>query len=175
MAATSSARAGRRMGICRTIRFRRSGECFCKRSIEVQEVVESCCKSIGGKFLFIGTGQTAVTGTANLKKLQGQFTIRVELSDADVDASIRKVILAKKPDAIGDIEKIMQTNLGEVSRHLPNTSIGHRQDDIPYFAQDYPIATLQLKLPGAGAQLRSSSMKRICEKLFSFSLRFRSV
>ena len=130
MAATSSARAGRRMGIFRTIRFRRSGECSRQRSIEVQEVVESCCKSIGGKFLFIGTGQTAVTGTANL---------------------------------------------GEVSRHLANISIGHRQGDIPHFAQDYPIATLQLNLPGAGAQLRSSSMKRICEKLFSFSLCFRSV
>jgi len=110
-----------------------------QRSIEVQEVVESCCKNIGGKLLFIGTGQTAVTGTANLKKLEGRFTIRVELSDADVDAVIRQVILAKKPDAIGEIEKIMQTNLGEVSRHLANTSIGHRQDDVPHFAQDYPI------------------------------------
>ena len=110
-----------------------------QRSIEVQEVVESCCKNIGGKLLFIGTGQTAVTGTANLKKLEGRFTIRVELSDADVDAVIRQVILAKKPDAIGEIEKIMQTNLGEVSRHLANTSIGHRQDDMPHFAQDYPI------------------------------------
>lgn len=110
-----------------------------QRSMEVQEVVESCCKNIGGKLLFIGTGQTAVTGTANLKKLEGRFTIRVELSDADVDAVIRQVILAKKPDAIGEIEKIMQTNLGEVSRHLANTSIGHRQGDVPYFAQDYPI------------------------------------
>ncbi len=110
-----------------------------QRSLEVQEVVESCCKNIGGKLLFIGTGQTAVTGTANLKKLEGRFTIRVELSDADVDAVIRQVILAKKPDAISEIEKIMQTNLGEVSRHLASTSIGHRQDDMPHFAQDYPI------------------------------------
>lgn len=110
-----------------------------QRSIEVQEVVESCCKSIGGKLLFIGTGQTAVTGTANLKKLEGRFTIRVELSDADVDAVIRQVILAKRPDAIGQIESIMQANLGEISRHLASTSIGHHQDDIPCFAQDYPI------------------------------------
>lgn len=51
-----------------------------QRSMEVQEVVESCCKNIGGKLLFIGTGQTAVTGTANLKKLEGRFTIRVESS-----------------------------------------------------------------------------------------------
>ncbi|CAA9891063.1 conserved hypothetical protein [Candidatus Methylobacter favarea] len=110
-----------------------------QRSIDVQEVVEACCKNIGGKLLFIGTGQTAVTGTSNLKKLEGRFTIRVELSDADVDAVIRKVILAKKPEAKAPIEQIMQTNLGEISRHLSGTTIGHRQDDIPFFSQDYPI------------------------------------
>lgn len=110
-----------------------------QRSIDVQEVVEACCKNIGGKLLFIGTGQTAVTGTSNLKKLEGRFTVRVELSDADVDAVIRQVILAKKPEAKAPIEQIMQTNLGEVSRHLAGTTIGHKQDDIPYFAQDYPI------------------------------------
>lgn len=110
-----------------------------QRSNDVQEVVEACCKNIGGKLLFIGTGQTAVTGTSNLKKLEGRFTIRVELSDADVDAVIRKVILGKKPDTILPIEKIMETNLGEISRHLGETSIAHHQDDIKFFAQDYPI------------------------------------
>lgn len=110
-----------------------------QRSHDVQEVVEACCKNIGSNLLFIGTGQTAVTATANLKKLEGRFTVRVELSDADVDAVIRKVILAKKPEARGPIEQMMTTNLGEISRHLANTSIGHRQDDIQFFSQDYPI------------------------------------
>ena len=94
-----------------------------QRSIAVQEAVEACCKNIGGKLLFIGTGQTAVTGTSNLKKLEGRFTIRVELSDADVDAVIRQVILAKKPEAKMPVEQIMQTNLGEISRHLAGTTM----------------------------------------------------
>lgn len=110
-----------------------------QRSLDVQETVEACCKNIGGKLLFIGTGQTAVTGTSNLKKLEGRFTIRIELSDADVDAVIRQVILAKKPEAKAPIEQMMQTNLGELSRHLAGTTIGHRQDDLAYFPQDYPI------------------------------------
>ena len=110
-----------------------------ERSIDVQEAVEACCKNIGGKLLFIGTGQTAVSGTSNLKKLEGRFTIRVELSDADVDAVIRQVILAKKAEAKSPIEQMMQTNLGEISRHLAGTTIGHQQDDIAYFPQDYPI------------------------------------
>jgi hypothetical protein len=110
-----------------------------QRSMDVQEAVEACCKNFGGKLLFIGTGQTAVTGTSNLKKLEGRFTIRVELSDADVDAVIRKVILAKNSNAIKPLEKDMQVNIGEISRHLSCTTIGHNQDDVKHFAQDYPI------------------------------------
>lgn len=109
------------------------------RSSDVQEMVEACCKQIGGKLLFVGTGQTAVTGTANLKKLEGRFTIRIELSDADVDAVIRKVILAKKPEAVNAVKEVLQTNLGEISRHLAGTTLCHRQDDVEYFAQDYPL------------------------------------
>jgi len=114
-----------------------------QRSMDVQEAVEACCKSFGGKLLFIGTGQTAVTGTSNLKKLEGRFTIRVELSDADVDAVIRKVILAKKSDAISPLEKDMRVNIGEISRHLSGTTIGHNQDDVRFFAQDYPILPIR--------------------------------
>jgi hypothetical protein len=110
-----------------------------QRSIDVQETVEACSKNIGAKMLFIGTGQTAVTGTSNLKKLEGRFTVRVELSDADVDAVIRQVILAKKPEAKDLVEQVMQKNLGEISRHLSGTTIGHRPDDIQFFPQDYPI------------------------------------
>jgi hypothetical protein len=110
-----------------------------QRSIDVQEVVEACSKNIGGKLLFIGTGQTAVTGTANLKKLEGRFTVRVELSDADVDAVIRQVVLAKNPGSLQSIDAVMQKNLGEISRHLAGTSIGHRREDVAFFAQDYPI------------------------------------
>lgn len=136
-----------------------------ERSMAVQEVVEACCKKIGGKLLFIGTGQTAVTGTPNLKKLEGRFTIRVELSDTDVEAVIRKVILAKKPEAISPIKQVMQVNLGEISRHLSGTSIGHQQDDVYYFDQDYPILPVRrrfwentlrvLDQTGTASQLRN--------------------
>jgi hypothetical protein len=111
-----------------------------KRSDDVREVVEACCKSeFGSKLLFVGTGQTAVTGTANLKKQEGRFTVRVELSDADVDSVIRKVIISKKSDAVPVIEGEMQRNLGEISRHLQGTTLAHRETDIPFFSQDYPI------------------------------------
>jgi len=110
-----------------------------QRSQDVQEVVEACCKNIGSKLFFVGTGQTALSGTSNLKRFEGRFTIRVELSDADVDEVIRKVILAKNAAANLPIKQVMQTNLGEIARHLSGTTIGHRQDDINFFVQDYPL------------------------------------
>lgn len=110
-----------------------------ERSIDVQEMVESCSQRIGGKLMFIGTGQTAVTGTSNLKKLEGRFTLRIELSDTDVEAVIRKVILAKKPESIKLVANVMEQNLGEISRHLAGSAIAHRQDDLAHFPQDYPI------------------------------------
>jgi len=110
-----------------------------ERSLSVQDVVEACCKSFQGKLLFLGTGQTAVTSTSNLKKLEGRFTVRIELSDADVDTVIRKLVLAKKPDSIQAIKRMMETNVGEISRHLANTGIAHRSEDVNYFHQDYPL------------------------------------
>lgn len=110
-----------------------------QRSIAVQEVAEALGKNFAGRLLFIGTGQTAITGTPNLKKLEGRFTQRIELSDADVDSVIRKVILAKKPDAIQSVEDVLSNNNGEISRHLANTAIAHRQEDNAVFSQDYPL------------------------------------
>ena len=137
------------------------------RAIEVQEMVEAVVKdeSLGGKITFVGTGQTAVTGTPTLAKLQGRFTIRVELSDTDVDAVVRQVILAKSAEYRPKIDAMMQENIGEISRHLSGTSIGHRQDDVGFFSQDYPIlpvrrrfwesANRALDASGTDSQLRN--------------------
>jgi hypothetical protein len=135
------------------------------RSNQIQEVVESCTKHIGGKLLFVGTGQTAITGTANLQKLKGRFIITIELSDADVDKVIRKVILAKKPESRSKIEKIMNDNIGEIAKHLTGTSIQHNPDDKNNFVQDYPMLPVRrrfweralrvLDSTGTDSQIRS--------------------
>ncbi|MDR3332465.1 MAG: BREX system P-loop protein BrxC [Synergistaceae bacterium] len=110
-----------------------------ERSLDVQEAVEACGRNFGGRLMFIGTGQTAVTGTVNLKKLEGRFTVRIELSDSDVDAVVRRVVLAKREDAVPHIDDIMKHNIGEIARHLSDSSIRHEQGDSRFFALDYPL------------------------------------
>lgn len=110
-----------------------------ERSLDVMETVEMCSKNIGGKLLVVATGQSAITGTAMLKKLEGRFTIPVQLSDTDVDTVIRKVFLAKNPAALPALDKLFKDNIGELSRHLSATTIASGKDDDQFFNQDYPI------------------------------------
>jgi len=109
------------------------------RALRVQEAVKTCSNSMDGQVLIMATGQTAITGTACLAQIEGRFTVRVQLSEEDIDSVTRKVVLAKKPEAIASVEKVIKDNIGEISRHLFGSSISYRQEDQKVLAADYPI------------------------------------
>ncbi len=135
------------------------------RALLVQEAIQTCSKAMAGKLLVIATGQTAVNGTACLSKIEGRFTVRIELSDTDIDAVIRKVVLAKRPDAQKKIADVLQSNIGEISRHLGGSELAYMPRDEKYLVADYPILptrrrfwerTLQvLDQTGTDSQLRN--------------------
>ena len=109
------------------------------RSYVVQEVVEACSKRFGDRLLFLGTGQTALSGTPALQRLQGRFTVNVELSDTDVETVTRRVVLAKRPDCVNDVRAALNGNAGELDRHLVGTRIGPRSEDKSVLVEDYPL------------------------------------
>ena len=110
------------------------------RSYIVQEIVEACSKRFGDRLLFVGTGQTALSGnTAALQRLQGRFTVNVELSDHDVETVIRRVVLAKRPDRVSEIQSSLDACAGEIDRHLASTRIAPRSDDKSILVDDYPL------------------------------------
>ena len=109
------------------------------RSYVVQEVVEACSKRFGDRLLFLGTGQTALSGTPALQRLQGRFTVNAELSDTDVETVTRRVVLAKRPDRVNDIKTVLDSNAGELDRHLIGTKIGPRTEDKVVIVEDYPL------------------------------------
>ena len=82
------------------------------RSYVVQDLVEACSKRFGDRLLFVGTGQTALSGTAALQRLQGRFTVNVELSDQDVETVIRRIVLAKRQDRVNDIQATLEATPG---------------------------------------------------------------
>lgn len=109
------------------------------RSYVVQEVVEACSKRFGDRLLFVGTGQTALSGTPALQRLQGRFTVNVELSDHDVETVTRRVVLAKRPDRLSHVESMLEANAGEIDRHLIGARIAPRSEDRSILVEDYPL------------------------------------
>lgn len=110
-----------------------------EKAYMVQEVTETLCKRFAGQLLFIGTGQSALSGMPNLMRLMGRFPVNVTLSDVDVENVTREIILAKKPSAQPEVEMAWRNNLGEISRHLSGTKLEHVHDDEALMTADYPI------------------------------------
>lgn len=110
-----------------------------EKAFQVQEVTETLSKHFNGKLLFVGTGQSALSGMPNLQRLMGRFPVQVMLGDWDVENVTRQIILAKKPSAQPEVEHVWRANLGEISRHLRGTKLVHVTDDEDVMTSDYPL------------------------------------
>lgn len=136
-----------------------------ERAMDVQEIAEHSCTKLDSRVLLVGTGQSALTGTASLGRLQARFGVKVALSDADVEKVTRQTVLAKKPERFSDIKKVIEANQGEISRHLQNTRVASTMSDEPYYAPDYPLLPVRrcfwekilrnVDVSGTTAQLRT--------------------
>ncbi len=150
------------------------------KSIDVQNLAQDICSNFEGKFLLIGTGQNALSETSLLQRLQDRFTVKVSLSDADVETVTRKTVLEKKPTAISAVDKKLDGSLGEISRNLSGTDFGYVTADKATLVADYPILPSTRKFwkkvlqvidtAGTSGQLRSQlrivdeSIKKVSDK-----------
>lgn len=136
-----------------------------QRAMDLQEIAEHCCTKLNQRLLLVGTGQSALSTTPSLQRLQARFAVRVQLSDADVESVIRKTVLRKKPEQQSAISKCMDANQGELARHLQNTRFAATIDDDKFFVADYPLLPTRRRFwekvlrntdhSGTKAQLRS--------------------
>jgi hypothetical protein len=110
-----------------------------EKAFQVQEVTETLSKHFNGQLLFVGTGQSALSGMPNLQRLMGRFPVQVMLGDWDVENVTRQIILAKKPSATPAVDAVWRDNLGEISRHLRGTKLEHVTEDEALMTADYPI------------------------------------
>jgi hypothetical protein len=110
-----------------------------EKAFQIQEVTETLSKKFNGQLLFVGTGQSALSGMPNLQRLMGRFPVQIMLGDWDVENVTRQIILAKKPSAQPQIEGIWRANLGEISRHLRGTKLEHVTEDESWMTSDYPL------------------------------------
>jgi len=74
------------------------------RSVLVSEVAEAVSKEISSQVIVVGAGQSALADVPLLARLLDRFTIRVTLSDTDVETVTRKVLLQKNATSVGDVK-----------------------------------------------------------------------
>jgi hypothetical protein len=135
------------------------------RSVLITDVAEALSKELHSQVIVVGAGQSALTGVTLLNKLMDRFTIRIQLSDTDVETVTRKVLLQKQASALSDIKTVLDSNGGEVSRQLQGTKIGERLEDKQFIVADYPLLPVrrrfwencfrQVDTAGTQSQLRS--------------------
>jgi hypothetical protein len=135
------------------------------RSTLVTEVAEALSKQLDSQVMVVASGQSALTATPKLQKLTDRFTIRVQLSDQDVEAVVRKVLLQKKPASLGGVRTFLEEYDGEISRQLQGTRIGGNAQDRETIVDDYPLLPVRRRFwehcfravdaAGTHSQLRS--------------------
>ena len=92
------------------------------RSVLVTEVAEAVSKQLDSHVMIVGAGQSALTDVPLLQKLMDRFTIRVALSDTDVEAVTRNVLLQKRPSRWRIFAPCLRNTGGEISRQLQGTA-----------------------------------------------------
>ena len=135
------------------------------RSVLVTEVAEAVEKQLDSHVMIVGAGQSALTDIPLLQKLMDRFTIRIPLSDAEVETVTRKVLLQKKSTAVADVRSLLDKHSGEISRQLQGTRIGEIVEDRAFIVDDYPLLPVrrrfweecfrQIDAAGTSSQLRS--------------------
>jgi hypothetical protein len=136
-----------------------------QRASLVTEVTESVSKQLDSHVMIVAAGQSALTEVQLLTYLLDRFTIRVPLSDAEVETVTRKVLLQKKPTAIAEVRALLDKHAGEISRQLQGTRIGETVEDRAVVVDDYPLLPVrrrfwencfrQIDAAGTSSQLRS--------------------
>jgi hypothetical protein len=110
-----------------------------EKADELLNVVEDISSRLESRVLFVATGQSEMGATAELQKLQDRFKVRVTLGVTDVEAVVRRVILAKKPEMVSRVEAAVDGVLGEIDRQLAGSAIAPTAADAKDLALDYPL------------------------------------
>lgn len=135
------------------------------RATQLTQLAELLCENFEGRLLLVCTGQNALTDTPLLQRLNDRFTVKVPLTDKDVETVTRKTVLEKKPSVVGALNQKIEASIGEISRLLDGTDFGFTQADKQTLIADYPILPSTQKfwkrilqaidVAGTSGQLRS--------------------
>jgi hypothetical protein len=109
------------------------------RAVAVTEVTEAIYTQLDSKVMLVASGQSSLSATPQLQKLKDRYRINAQLSDADVEAVTRKVLLQKNASSVDAIKTTLGQNAGEIDKHLDGTRLSTRSEDSKTIVEDYPL------------------------------------
>lgn len=109
------------------------------RAVAITEVTEAIYTQLDSKVMLVASGQSALSATPQLQKLKDRYRINAQLSDTDVEAVTRKVLLRKNASSVDTIKKTLDQNAGEIAKHLDGTRLSTRPEDNQIIVEDYPL------------------------------------
>ena len=109
------------------------------RAIDIQNLAQDLCEQFQGKLLLVSTGQNALSETEQLQPLTDRFSVKVSLTDTDVETVTRKTVLAKKATALVPLTQVLDAASGEIARNLAGSSFAYLTADHEQLTADYPI------------------------------------
>lgn len=110
-----------------------------EKALTVQDIVEGCSARFESQVLVVATGQSALTATPTLQKLNERFSVQVHLSDKDVETVVREVVLRKRPEYVPTLRSTLDAVSGEIDKHLGGTQLAPKAADKPDLVPDYPL------------------------------------
>ena len=135
------------------------------RAVLITEAAEAIQTRLDSRVMLVASGQSALSNTPNLQRLRDRFTITAQLSDTDVEAVTRKVILSKKASANSKVEELLERHSGEIDRHLKDSKLRATAADRSTRTADYPLLPARRRFweacfrtvdaAGSNSQLRS--------------------
>ena len=150
------------------------------RAVLITEVAEAVQTQLDSRVLLVSSGQSALSGTPLLQRLRDRFRIPVQLSETDVEAVTRKVLLKKKAQAVEPVRTLLDNNAGEVAKQLQGTKLASVPEDRGIIVEDYPLLPVRRRFwencfrvvdaGGTQSQLRSQlqilheALKKIADR-----------
>ena len=109
------------------------------RAVAITEITEAIYTQLDSKVMLVASGQSSLSATPHLQKLKDRYRINAQLSDTDVEAVTRKVLLRKNASSIDIIKTTLDQNTGEIAKHLDGTRLSTRPEDSQTIVEDYPL------------------------------------
>jgi hypothetical protein len=123
------------------------------RAVHVTEMAEAVQTQLDSRVLLVASGQSALSGTTAAAEAADRFRINVQLSDTDVEAVTRKVLLHKKASAVEPVRRALERK----RRRGQSAAAGHAPRGAP---EDREIASRTTRCCRRGAASGRSASAR---------------